>query len=223
MALGLGEMLGLALADAEGLGLTEALGLTEGEAEALALGEADGEALGLAEGLALGEADADGLADGEALGSSLGDALGVAEGSSDGEGLGLADSEAEGPGEAVGISAEDVEFCGSEASLKTKSLALLLLSSPFPPLTSAPEVILSAVEAELAFLSTLLSAAGATKEVPSPKGLATVPKVTASTTVPISTAPFLKATLLLSDIEAPVFLSQFKVGSSEVLHHKKYP
>ena len=42
MALGLGEMLGLALADAEGLGLTKALGLGEGSSDGWALGLAEG-------------------------------------------------------------------------------------------------------------------------------------------------------------------------------------
>lgn len=180
--MGLWEGCGVALAEADGLGLTEALGLAEGSSLGEALGEADGSSLGSAEG--------------EALGSSLGEALGLAEGSSVGDGL--ADSVAEGPGEAVGISAEDVEFCGSEASLKIKSLLLLFVSSPFPPLTSAPEVILSAVDPELAFLSILWPApgfwAGEVSEVTA------VPIPTLSTKVPLVLSVY-KDTVLLSAIE----------------------
>lgn len=130
-------MLGLGLKEAEGLGIIEALGLADGEAEGL--GEIDG----FAEGLA--------LADAEGLGSILGEgeADGDAEGSSDGseEGLALADAD--------GISADDVEFWGFEKDLNIKSEKLSSVSSPLPPVISAPEVMLSWVEEEWAFLSTL--------------------------------------------------------------------
>lgn len=104
-----------------------------------------------------------------------------------------------------------------------KSLALLSVSSPFPALTSAPLVMLSAVEEELAFLSTLVSASGAVKGVPSPRVFVTVPKVTASITTPVLRAPSLRATLLLLDTVPPVLLSQVNVAASPELHHKKYP
>lgn len=104
-----------------------------------------------------------------------------------------------------------------------KSLALLSVSSPFPALTSAPLVMLSAVEEELAFLSTLVFAAGAVREIPSPNVFVTVPNVTASTTAPVLRGPFLKATLLLLETVPPVLLSQSNVAESPLLHHRKYP
>ena len=214
MALGLGEMLGLALADAEGLGLTKALGLGEGSSDGWALGLAEGDADGDSVGLALGEAD--GIADGDADGEALGDA----EGSSDG--LGLADSEAEGAGEAVGVSADDEAVCGCEASLKIKSLTLLSVSSPLPLSASAVNM-LSAVDPELAFLSTLLFASGAVKVVPSVKPLAAVPKATASTIVPVSSAPSLKAIPLLFATVWAVLLLHPRAISKLLLHQRKNP
>lgn len=212
MALGLGDVTGLALAEADGLGLTEAVGLADGDTDGLGLGDADAEALGLAEGLALGDAEGETLGDGDGLvdGEALGEALGDSEGSALGE------------AEAVGVSAEAEAFWGCEASLKTKSLALLSVSSPFPSVAS-PANMLSAVDPELAFLSALLLAAGAVIGVPSIRPLDTTPIPTASTTVPESAGPSLNATLLLSAIVALVLLSQPNEIPMLLLHHKKKP
>lgn len=83
--------------------------------------------------------------------------------------------------------------------------------------------MLSAVEPELAFLSTLCPAGGKVKAVPSPKGLAGVPNVTASTRVPVFTTPSLKATLLLLEMVSAVFLLQARVPFKAVLHQRKNP
>lgn len=218
---------GFGVAEGEAEGVAEGAMDAEAEADGLALadalGLAEGEALGKAEGEALGEADGDW--DGSGLGDPDGSALGEADGEAEGDSLGDADGLGliEGAGEAVGVSADEDAFWGSETNLKIKSFVLLSVSSPLPPLTSAPEVMLSAVEAEFAFLSALPLASGAVKDVPSPNGFATVPKVTASTIVPVSKAPFLKARLLLFETKSVVFLSQESAESSELLHHKKYP
>ena len=227
-------MLGDAEGDTDGEALGEALGLAlgEGEGEGLTLGDGDalGEADGLGEAEGLEEGDVDGLADGEGSvlglgdGSSDGLALGDAEGSSEGpaDGEALSEALAEGLGDAVGVSADAEAFWASETSLTTKSAALSLVSSPLPPAASAAS-ILAWLDAELAFLSTLLSSAGTVKAVPSTKELAGAPKVTASTIIPVSTSPFLKAKLLLLETVSVLFLSHDRVGSSKVLHHKKYP
>lgn len=226
--LGLGVEVGFGVLDGETVGDGEAealaLGETEGDAEALALGLAVGDSDGLAlgEGDSLGEELADGEAEGLAEGDSEGLALGLADGSSDGlaEGDALADSLGLGP--AVGVSAEADAFWGCEANLKTKSLALLSVSSPFPPAAS-PANILSAVDAELAFLSTLLFASGAVKEVPSVNPLDTVPKATASIRLPESAAPSLNATLLLFETVALVLRSQPRAALTLLLHQRKNP
>lgn len=218
---GFGVVEGLGVADALAEGATEALA----EADGLIEGDAEGEALGVADALALGEGDTLGLADGEALAEAdgLGESDGVAEGDTLGDADGEAEALAEGLGPATGSSAEDEEFCGAEASLVIKSPTLLSVSSPFPAVASAPVVILSAVDPELAFLSTLPLASGAVSPAPSVNPLETVPNPTASTSVPTSTAPSLKAMLLLLDKVWPVARSHARETSSASLHQRKKP
>lgn len=79
------------------------------------------------------------------------------------------------------------------------------------------------VDAELAFLSTLELASGAVKAVPSVSPFETVPKPTASITVPVSAAPSLRATLLLLVSVCAVLLSQAKEALRLVLHQRKNP
>lgn len=98
---------------------------------------------------------------------------------------------------------------------------MLSVSSPFPLFTSAPEVMEATVDEELAFLSTLWPAGGRVSDVPSPKGLSGVPKVTESTKTPVFIAPSRSPTLLLFDTVAPVFLLQVNVAERDVLHHRK--
>lgn len=82
-----------------------------------------------------------------------------------------------------------------------KSEVLTLVSSPFPAVASAPVVMLSVVDPEFAFLSTLPLASGAVSPAPSVNPFETVPNPTASTTSPVLIAPCLKATLLLLAID----------------------
>jgi hypothetical protein len=94
----------------------------------------------------------------------------------------------------------------------------LPLNSSDPP--TAIEIL---VEREFAFRSTLVEAAGAPSDVPSPKVVPGVPKVTASTTVPVAMGPSTKAMLLLLAIVPLVLASQLMELLRLVLHQRKYP
>lgn len=98
---------------------------------------------------------------------------------------------------------------------------LLSVSSPFPANSSTPpDPIDVASDSEFAFLSTLELAAGAIKELPSPSELVTVPKVTASTSAPVSAGSFLRPTLLLLETVSAEILSHVKLPERAVLHHR---
>lgn len=78
-----------------------------------------------------------------------------------------------------------------------KSFVLLSVSSPLPPLTSAPEVMLSAVDPEFAFLSALWPAVGFVAKGGVSESTA-APKPSLSTTV--TPASLYKMTLLSAAI-----------------------
>ena len=203
----------------EALGEGETLGLTVG----LAVGAVDD--VGVTDGVGLGESEGDGVGDGVI--SGVADGVGETSGVGDGVTSGVAEGEAlgsivgEGVGEANAGSIVELLFCGSEVVLVTKSLALLSESSPFPAVSSLPPVPIEvASEDEFAFLSALLLAAGAVREVPSPSELAGDPRVTASTIIPSSNDPLTIATLLLFETVVLVLLLHPKVALSPVLHHR---
>ena len=86
-------------------------------------------------------------------------------------------------------------FCGCDNDLKIKSVALFPVSNPFPFNTSEPVVIDVASDVDKAFLSILWSAPGSgSNSSPSPKVDPSF-QLRASTMVPVSSGPFLKAIL----------------------------
>lgn len=210
------------LGDGEGLGVGVGVGDMSGEGEVSGVGEGDaagvgegvvsGVGLGLVSGVGLG------LASGVGLGSTVGDGLTTGEG--DASGVGDGDGSGVGEGERAGSTA-DWEFWGCGTVLPTKSVLLLSVSSPFPANSSLPpEPILVSSEVELAFLSALVLASGAAKDVPSPKGFAGAPKVTASTSTPSFKVPLTTATLLLFETVALVLALHPRAELKSELHHK---
>ncbi len=160
------------------------------------------------------------VGDGERVGVGVAEGVGLAEGSV----VGVGETDGEGDGLVSAGSREEREFCGCGVLLLTKSEELLSVSSPFPPNSSTPPGPIDvASEDEFAFLSTLELAVGAIRDVPSPKVVPGVPKVTASTTVPEASDPLIKAKLLLFAIVPLPLPSQVKLEERLVLHQRKNP
>lgn len=123
---------GEGLADGSIVGEGDTSGVGDGLASGVGLGLTSGEALGVGstvgEGLGsnVGEGDTDGSGVGLTLGSGVG--VGLTEGSGDGVGPSLGDGE----GDASAGSGVEAVFCGSAKVRRSKSLALLSVSVPFP-------------------------------------------------------------------------------------------
>lgn len=165
--------------------------------------------VGVGVGSFVGVGDLLGIGVGEVLGSGLGEGVSVDVGVMLGSDVGL--------GVSMAGSLLEFEFWDSGFKRNIKSSVLFSESCPFPLNSSTPpELIVSAVDSAFAFLSTLSPAPGAVRNVPSPRGLLGVSKVTASTISPVSEGSSLSAILLLFESVAVLTSSHERVSSKLV-------